>query len=66
MVEFSSSVNPLRRDLLFDPQTSGGLLICLDRDEAVNLVDELHQKGIVESAVIGEVISAPPERILVN
>jgi selenide,water dikinase len=66
MVEFSSSVNPLMRDLLFDPQTSGGLLICLDRDEAVNLVDELHQKGIVESAVIGEVISAPPERILVN
>jgi selenide,water dikinase len=66
MVEFSSSVNPLIRDLLFDPQTSGGLLICLDRDEAGKLVDELHQKGIDESAVIGEVISASPGKILVN
>lgn len=66
MVEFSSSVNPLIRDLLFDPQTSGGLLICIDRDDADKLVDELNQKGINESAVIGEVISAPPEKILVN
>jgi selenide,water dikinase len=66
MVEFSSSVNPLIRDLLFDPQTSGGLLICIDRDDAAKLVDELNQKGINESAVIGEVISAPPGKILVN
>ncbi len=66
MVEFSSSVNPLIRDLLFDPQTSGGLLICIDRDDADKLVDELNQKGIDESAVIGEVISAPPGKILVN
>ena len=66
MVEFSSSVDPLMRDLLFDPQTSGGLLICLDRDEADKLVDELNQKGIDESAIIGEVISAPPGKILVN
>ena len=66
MVEFSSSVNPLIRDLLYDPQTSGGLLICIDRDDTDKLVGELHQKGIDESAVIGKVISAPPEKILVN
>jgi len=66
MVEFSSSVSLLMRDLLFDPQTSGGLLICLDRNDADKLIDELNQKGIDESAVIGEVISAPPEKILVN
>ena len=66
MVEFSSSVNPLIRDLLFDPQTSGGLLICLDGNEADKLVEELHQQGLDESEVIGEVISGPPEKILVN
>lgn len=66
MVEFSSSVNPIVGDLLFDPQTSGGLLICLDKNEADKLVNELHQKGIDKSAVIGQVISAPPEKILVN
>jgi selenide,water dikinase len=59
-------VNPIVGDLLFDPQTSGGLLICLDKNEADKLVNELHQKGIDKSAVIGQVISAPPEKILVN
>jgi selenide,water dikinase len=66
MVEFSSSVNPIIGDLLFDPQTSGGLLICLAKNEADKLVNELHQKGIDGAAVIGEVVSAPPEKILVN
>jgi selenide,water dikinase len=66
MVEFSSSVNPIIGDLLFDPQTSGGLLICLAKNEADKLVNELHQKGIDGAAVIGEVVSAAPEKILVN
>ena len=66
MVEFSSSVNPLIRDLLFDPQTSGGLLICIDRDDTDELVEALIQKGSDLSAVIGEVVSAPQEKIVVN
>jgi selenide,water dikinase len=66
MVQFSSSVKPLVRDLLFDPQTSGGLLICLDRDDAEKLVYELNQKSVDGSAAIGEVISAPMGKILVN
>jgi len=66
MVEFSPSVKPLVRDLLFDPQTSGGLLICLDRDDAGKLVHELNHKGVDGSAVIGEVISAPIGKIMVN
>jgi selenide,water dikinase len=66
MVEFYSSVNPLIRDLLFDPQTSGGLLICIDRDDTDELVEELIQKGCDASAVIGEVVSAPQEKIVVN
>jgi selenide,water dikinase len=65
MVEFSASVNPLVRDLLFDPQTSGGLLICLDRVDAEELIGELNRKGIDEAALIGEVISAPPDKIRV-
>jgi len=66
MVEFCSSVNPLIRDLLFDPQTSGGLLICIDRDDTDELVEALIQKGSDLSAVIGEVVSAPQEKIVVH
>lgn len=66
MVEFYASVNPLIRDLLFDPQTSGGLLICIDRDDTDELVEALIQKGGDPPAVIGEVVSAPQEKIVVH
>ena len=66
MVEFSSSVDPLIRDLLFDPQTSGGLLICIDRDDTDELVEALIQKGSGASAVIGEVVSTLQGEIVVH
>jgi selenide,water dikinase len=66
MVEFSSSVNPLLRDLFFDPQTSGGLLICLDRADARQLIGELHANGIEAATIIGDVLPAAPEKIRVQ
>ena len=46
-------------DLLFDPQTSGGLLIALPPDEAGPLVAELRASGAArDAAVVGEVRSA--------
>jgi len=47
-------------DLLFDPQTSGGLLLALARDEAADLVAELRAGSSPDAAVIGEV--APSHR----
>jgi len=66
MVDFAPSVDRLMQDILFDPQTSGGLLIGVDPDRAGDLVAELRDKGIEEAAVIGEVTDGPKERIIVN
>ena len=44
------------RMLYFDPQTSGGLLISLPEKKAVILLKELHEKGIEQARIIGEVI----------
>jgi selenide,water dikinase len=41
--------------VLFDPQTSGGLLISLPAAQAEVLVDVLHTRGVPAAAVIGEV-----------
>lgn len=41
MIEFSSGVDPIIQDILFDPQTSGGLLICVKREQADGLVNKL-------------------------
>ena len=66
MIEFSSGVDPLIRDILFDPQTSGGLMICVKREQADALVSKLIDEGVAASKIIGEVISSPVEKIFVE
>ena len=43
-------------DLLFDPQTAGGLLISIPEERGVELVRRLNDRGI-PGAVIGQVQS---------
>lgn len=47
-----------RMALLFDPQTSGGLLAALPRDAADRIAERLRDQGI-SAAVIGEVADGP-------
>lgn len=53
-------------DLLCDPQTSGGLLIALPPREAERLLHQLHQGGVKEVALIGEVVQEPRGKLLVR
>jgi len=54
MIEFSGKQSRIMPYLLFDPQTSGGLLICVAPERAEELLQTMRQKGI-EAAEIGEV-----------
>jgi len=49
----SEKVEEYMVDILFDPQTSGGLLLSLDEKEAVKLYREL-QDGGVECSIVGQ------------
>jgi selenide,water dikinase len=53
-------------DILFDPQTSGGLLISVSSAKAFSLLDKLQEAGIQQSAIIGEVLSDPKGIIAVK
>jgi selenide,water dikinase len=66
MVDFAPSVDRLVQDILFDPQTSGGLLICLDRENADELLEKLKEKGMDSAAIIGDVATEPKGRIVVT
>jgi selenide,water dikinase len=65
MIHFERGVERSRQDILFDPQTSGGLLISVNGTQAVDLVKALKHVGIEESAEIGEVLVGPEETIWV-
>ena len=51
---------------LFDPQTSGGLLIVLPGNDAEKLVLQLREGGVEDAAIIGEIIDTQPGRIVVE
>ena len=51
--------------ILFDPQTSGGLLIAVKGDEAQVLLEKLLASGVSDAAIIGEITSENPGRIAV-
>lgn len=50
-------------DILFDPQTSGGLLIAVAQDKADALLTALHDAGIPCAAVIGAITGPGSGRI---
>ena len=66
IVDFEPSVDPIAQDILFDPQTSGGLLICVAHESAKDLQAALLEEGVTETAIIGEVVPEPKERIRVG
>ena len=55
-VEVHSNIPDLLMDVLYDPQTSGGLLISLPSDRAEELVVILKKEGHVHSSIVGEVV----------
>lgn len=56
-VEFHSSVDPVRQTVLFDAQTSGGLLIAVDQQNEAALVDALQRHSAISRSVIGRFVS---------
>ncbi|MBA2880076.1 selenide,water dikinase [Desulfosalsimonas propionicica] len=53
-IGFAPELDPILTDLLFDPQTSGGLLLALPESKGSKLVKILQEQGI-EAGIIGEV-----------
>jgi len=62
----SDGLEPAALDILFDAQTSGGLLIAVAETASPELVARLRAEGCPEAAVIGRVIGDGTGRIFVR
>ena len=53
-------------DLLYDPQTSGGLLVAIDEDDVEKALKSLSANTDNEFAVVGKVISKEDKAIYIK
>ncbi|MDA8418214.1 MAG: selenide, water dikinase SelD [Desulfobacteraceae bacterium] len=65
-VDFGPRVSKRLQDVLFDPQTSGGLLLAVAAPAAAGLLAALRERGVEGAALVGEVTPGPSERIVVE
>jgi selenide, water dikinase len=65
-VDVGPNVPDLLIDLLYDPQTSGGLLISLPPGEAEKLVAALRGDEDIGSSIVGKVVEEPRNRIQIS
>jgi selenide,water dikinase len=63
-VTFSDSLSTEDQLLLFDAQTSGGLLACVKADEAEQVALELKAAGVKDASIIGKVIAGEGIHVL--
>ena len=66
MIEPAYEIGDDMWNILFDPQTSGGLLISIPGHRGGEFLQNLHRHGIKDAAIIGEVIGEPRGRIIIR
>ena len=64
-MQVQGSPDPLRMELLFDAQTSGGLLVTLPAERAEAMIQECHEQGLRDACVVGEVLPRGPHLLIV-
>lgn len=65
-VDMGAGVPQYLQDLLWDPQTSGGLLMAVAKTKAARLLKALHDAGVPDAAIVGEVVADTKNRIVVT
>jgi selenide,water dikinase len=61
MVDINAGTETVLIDLVFDPQTSGGLVFSIRSDQAETCLDELKDQGVQPATIIGEVVASHPK-----
>jgi selenide, water dikinase len=65
-LEITSTADPLRVDVFYDPQTSGGLLIALPADRVDAAAARAKERKLLAAAVVGEVVEKRAKSLILR
>jgi len=65
-VRRTGSVSAIWESVLYDPQTSGGLLMAVEEDKIDRLLSQLKLRGVEKATIIGEVIDRSDGEIVLK
>ncbi len=63
-VRLPEGIAPEASEIVFDPQTSGGLLAAVAGDQAEDLLERLHAGGVADARIVGRVLEGGPAAIV--
>jgi len=66
MVQIYQNVPEYLQDILFDPQTSGGLLVAVNDSDAGRLLEKMRDAGIADAQIVGEIVAEPKGKIIIT
>ncbi len=64
-IQISAAVSKEMQSLLYDPQTAGGLLICIAEDRANEMLEKLRQEYL-QAAIIGHVVTPKTTSLVIQ
>ena len=64
-IEVQASLSNVEEELLYDPQTSGGLLFSVPDSRAEGLLSTLSTAGVNSAVRVGEIVAGPPGIVVV-
>lgn len=65
-VKYTEGISEIKKLILNDAQTSGGLLISVPKNKHLELLQSLKQKGVKKAEIIGRVVKADTTEIVVE
>jgi len=64
-MEIQTSLSNIEEELLYDPQTSGGLVLSVPDSQAKEVLNALSAAGVQSAVRVGEVVEGPPGIVVV-
>jgi selenide,water dikinase len=65
-VQGGEALSPTLLDILYDPQTSGGLLIAVPEEDAEGVLRRLQEVGVKDARIVAEVVAKPRDRLILS